>query len=100
VEAATAFAGFKDFTVPRTPAGRQEPLFIDLTTGSWSGGHGNEWDRMSSRKSASLSASIQAGPHVTKFGVQYEDNRLREDWRWLSGGPDSAGVIMRVAANT
>lgn len=78
-----------------TSRGRTEPLFSDDITATWSGGYGNRWDRTSTRSAASLSGEVFAGEHSLKGGVQYEVNRLDEDWRWRSNGPDSAGWLER-----
>jgi hypothetical protein len=80
----------------RTARGRTEPLFSDDLTATWSGGYGNRWDRSSARLAASFTADWVLGEHSLKGGAQYEDNRLREDWRWRSNGPDSAGWLERI----
>jgi carboxypeptidase family protein len=97
VETSAARARFRDHTGPRTARGAADPLFMDFTTGQWSGGYGNAWDRTSKRTAVSLAGSYQAGPHLFKLGAQYEDNGLNENWRWASTGPDGAGSIMRSA---
>ncbi|HEX6315773.1 MAG TPA: TonB-dependent receptor [Gemmatimonadaceae bacterium] len=93
IDGSLSFARFTDYNAPRTPAGAAEPLLMNFATGEWSGGHGNQWDRATTRGSASFSLSYQRGAHTAKVGLQYEDNRLDEDWRWLSDGPDRGGVI-------
>jgi len=81
---------------PRTSRGRTDPLFTDEPTATWSGGYGNRWDRTSVRTAASLGATLHRGEHTLKGGLQYEENALDEDWRWLASGPDSAGWIWRT----
>ncbi len=80
-----------------TDRGRLEPLLIDNTTGIWSGGYGAEFDRQNTRNAASLAATYFFREHTVKAGVQFEDNIFDEDWRWLSQGPDSAGIILKLA---
>jgi hypothetical protein len=79
-----------------TERGRVEPLFQDLTTGVWSGGYGNQFDRHSRRLAASLSSTYYLNQHILKLGFQFENNQLDEDWRWQSEGPDNAGLIIRL----
>ncbi len=59
-----------------TERARREPLVMDLETGRWSGGFGNNSDHHSVRSSAKLSASLPLAAHAVKAGVEYEDNRL------------------------
>jgi hypothetical protein len=82
---------------PATDRGRKEPLYIDNTTGIWSGGYGNAFDHHSIRNSASLAATYYHGNHNLKSGFQYEDNVFDEDWRWQSEGPQGAGLVIRNA---
>ena len=78
-----------------TSRGQTEPLFSDDITATWSGGYGNRWDRTSARSAASLRGELFAGEHSLTGGVEYEHDRLHEDWRWHSNGPDSAGWFER-----
>lgn len=82
---------------PATSRGRTEPLFLNDPIATWSGGYGNRWDRTSTRSAASLVSTLHVGEHTLKGGLQYEDNRVDDDWRWLSSGPDSAGLMWRVS---
>ncbi len=84
---------------PATDIGKEEPLFIDYTTGVWSGGYGESFDRRSERTSASISAELFAGKSSVKIGFQYENNVFHEDWRWLSNGPSNAGMILKYSDN-
>jgi len=78
-----------------TVRGQTDPLYSDDITATWSGGYGNRWDRTSSRSTASLRGEVFVGEHSLTGGVEYEHNRLHEDWRWRSNGPDSAGWFER-----
>lgn len=79
---------------------RNEPTFIDLLTGEWSGGYGGRFDRGLTQNAANFSITYFKGLDQLKAGVQFEDNILDEDWRWESAGPDNAGFIRRVAENS
>ncbi|NIP22258.1 MAG: TonB-dependent receptor [Phycisphaerae bacterium] len=57
-----------------TETGRTQPLFIDLATGTWSGGIGSMSENRNTRKSVKLSATLFWGQHTLKAGIEYEDN--------------------------
>lgn len=97
IEAEAARSAVRLIAEPGTERGRTDPLFEDLTTGVWSGGYGNTFNHHTSRTAAGFAATAFLGAHTVKLGLQHENNFLTEDWRWLSGGPDSAGLILRVA---
>lgn len=80
-----------------TERGRTQALFQDGTTGTWSGGHGNAWDHHSIRTSASLTATRYLGDHSVKGGLQYEQNFLDSDWRWLSEQAGGTGPVNKFA---
>ena len=82
---------------PATSRGLAEPLFFDDPIATWSGGYGNRWNRTNTRSAASVGATLHVGEQLVRAGLQYEDNRLHEDWRWLAGGPDSAGWFERAS---
>ena len=71
--------------------GRNEPLFIDVATGTYSGGYGESYDLHSVRTSARLSATLFSGRHTLKAGVEYEDNLA--DLLWI---PTLPGKIQRI----
>ena len=95
VEAEAARSDVRLIANAATERGRTDPLFVDLTTGVWSGGYGNTFDHHTTRSSAALAGTAFLGSHILKVGLQHESNFLDEAWRWLSGGPDSAGLIVR-----
>lgn len=81
-----------------TARGKTEPLFEDLTTGIWSGGYGQEWDRRNVRNAASFTGTYFLKEHSLKAGFQFEDNTFEEDWRWQSStGPHNAGLIWKFS---
>ncbi len=82
---------------PGTQVGRDQPLLADLTTGIWSGGYGNTFDRRLYRTAAGLTGTYFIGKHDIKAGVEYEENLLDEDWRWVSKEANGAGIIMKYA---
>ena len=59
-----------------TERARREPLVMDLETGRWSGGFGDNSDHHSVRSAAKVSGSLDLAAHALKAGVEYEDNRL------------------------
>ncbi|HEY7637798.1 MAG TPA: TonB-dependent receptor plug domain-containing protein, partial [Gemmatimonadales bacterium] len=59
-----------------TEQARREPLVMDLQTGRWSGGFGDNSDHYSVRWAANVSGSLGLGAHRLKAGLEYEDNRL------------------------
>lgn len=83
-----------------TERGRTEMLFMDATTGIWSGGHGNEWDHESERTAASVIGSGYFGQHSVEAGIQFEDNVLDEEWLWQSDGPRGIGHLTKLAENS
>jgi len=84
---------------PATERGKSEPLLVDASTGIWSGGYGEVFDRKAERTSASLALEMLAGQSSVKIGFQFEDNVFNEDWRWLADGPQNAGWIWKYADN-
>lgn len=78
-----------------TEQARTEPVFMDLTTGIWSGGFGTRADRHSVRSAAKVDATLFAGPHTLKAGVEYEENFI--DFLFVSTPP---GVIQKVDSST
>ncbi len=56
--------------------GRREPLVMDLETGRWSGGFGDNAKHHSVRLAAKVSGTLTLAVHTLKTGVEYEDNRL------------------------
>jgi len=59
--------------VGRTEVSRTQPLFIDRTTGLWSGGLGQRIDLYSYRNSAKLSVTWSPGVHEFKVGGDYQE---------------------------
>ncbi|MCG8608069.1 TonB-dependent receptor, partial [bacterium] len=85
---------------PATERGLTEPLFMDNTTGIWSGGYCCRNDHHSIRTSGSLTGTQFLGNHVLKAGFQYENNELDEYWVWHTDtAPDNAGAIVKNADN-
>jgi hypothetical protein len=80
-----------------TERGSEEVLFIDLTTGTWSGGYGHVFDHHSVRWTGSLTGTYFFADHSVKAGFQYEDNLLNEDWRWLGAAPGGGSWIVKNA---
>lgn len=57
----------------RAGVARTDPLFIDRTTGVWSGGFGQRVDIASHRYSGRVSATWTTGRHTLKTGIEYQN---------------------------
>ena len=81
-----------------TARGRTEPLFVDLETGSTSGGIGYHGSVISIRTSVSAKASLLFGRHTVKAGIEYELNS--SELNNYSTGPGNTvggpGLIYRI----
>ncbi len=83
------------FDEPATELGRTEPRLDDLETGISSGGYGASDRIRTHRTAASLSASLNLGPHAVKAGAQYEDNLSEE--HFAVGLTELGGFIIRTS---
>jgi hypothetical protein len=61
----------------RTQAGKTEPLLLDNTTNTWSGGFGRTEDIVNQRIGVSLKSSLSMGNHEVKVGGAYEETRSK-----------------------
>lgn len=66
----------KQIQTGRTEIGNAEPQFLDVTTGTYSGGYFNRFRYQSIRYHASLSGTLLLGKHIIKSGFEYETNTL------------------------
>jgi hypothetical protein len=81
-----------------TKRARNEPLFLNLETGSWSGGAGEFIDNSATRTSAAVKASFFLGRHTLKTGLEYEDNLgKRNEYFTGSGYEGDIGIIIRFS---
>jgi len=62
--------------------GSMDPLFIDTRTGAWSGGPGTWVDADSRVTTAGVTATLAAGHHTVKGGLEYKSNRLDGVFGW------------------
>jgi len=85
IDASASYYDREQYLGGATERGRTEPLFIDLTTGEWSGGYGTESDVNSQRWSVQGAATAFLGRHTLKGGFQYEDTEI-EVFEQLPGG--------------
>jgi len=92
-----ALSRYRDVQESRaaTQVGRDEPLFVDNTTGVWSGGFGEEYDRVSTRDAAALAATYQYGASSVKAGLQLEDNTLDELWVNANDAGPNLGTVFK-----
>ena len=76
-----------------TERGRSEPLFIDLETGTYSGGMGIISDSEPIRTSSDIKSTFLLGRHAFKTGINYEDNSTEEYTREIGPGIDGPHTI-------
>lgn len=94
LEGAVSRYASKEVTRGETERGRTEPLFLDLTTGIWSGGYRPELDVRNGRTTAKLASTFLLGAHTIKVGGEYESGR--SSVLWDNGAP---GIIRRVGSD-
>jgi hypothetical protein len=75
-----------------TERGRTEPLYLDLSTGRWSGGFGHVRDWRSRRTAARVVGTVLLATHSIKVGAEYENNRLDQAWRVTE--PGITGIVL------
>jgi hypothetical protein len=95
LEAALSRLNRHDKEEGATERGRTEPLYIDLSTGSWSGGFGHLRDWHSRRTAGKVTGTIMLATHAVKVGAEYEDNRLDQAWRVTE--PGLTGIVLTPA---
>lgn len=89
----------RSYVMPVSDRGSDEPFYIDLETGTASGGYGAEQRNHQNRVAGKLSASIYSGPHAFKTGVEYQDNAITNDTQ-AGAGMEHGGWIYRYDATT
>lgn len=65
-----------DRYMPATDVGAREPLFIDMTTATWSGGYPMRVDNQSTVAGGRVRGSWTLRDHTLKGGIEYTDTRL------------------------
>ena len=90
--------------LPGTERGRNEQLFIDATTGVWSGGSTVFTAWSNSQFTAGLKAAWALGGHEIKAGLEYRDNKeTLNDWSddvVIYFGADSFGLSIQDVKGT
>lgn len=78
----TSLAGLRrvDRNLPATRRGREEDLFIDAPTGTWSGGSGFEMDDLTRQWTLGAKATWALDRHTLKAGAEYRSTTVRIDW--------------------
>jgi hypothetical protein len=76
IESAVSRFGREEIRRGDTERARREPLVLDLETGRWSGGFGDNSTHRSVRWAIQAGGTWSPAAHVLKAGVEYEDNRL------------------------
>ena len=59
---------------PATDRGKQETFFYDHLSETWSGGPQSQWDSFRYSTTGKLAASLIAGAHTLKLGMEYKVN--------------------------
>lgn len=95
VDGVLARHGRRDDIVGDTQFGRDEPLFQDLATGTWSGGFGTFQEMNSTRYSAKLGSTLLLGSHTVRGGLEYEESVVDLDTRLTE-----PGLIQKVGPST
>jgi hypothetical protein len=65
-----------DRYMPATSVGESQPLYIDMATGTWSGGYPMRVDNTSTVAGGSVRGTLQLRNHTLKGGVAYTDTEL------------------------
>ena len=78
LEAAVSRSSFHNDIVPLTPLGATAPNFIDVKTGTASGGFGGSDLQTFGRTTLLLNSTLAAGHHTLKIGGQFENTTLSE----------------------
>jgi hypothetical protein len=100
LESSFSYFRRKDHNLPRTERGREEQMFVDATTGVWSGGSTVFTAWSNDLTTVELKATWMAGAHEMKGGLDYRDNKETID-EWgddvvTKFADDSFGVSAQV----
>ena len=76
LETTLSWMGRNDQYMPQTDVGENEPLFINMPTGTWSGGYPMRVDNRSSVAGGGVRGTVQLPDHLLKAGVEYYDTKL------------------------
>jgi len=72
----------KEQNLPATEAGQDERFFYDMGTGTASGGSPGWINDLSTEMTFGLKGTWMLRKHLLKFGLEYRDDRLNNDWTW------------------
>lgn len=76
LEFSLSYMDRNDRYMPATAVGESQPLFIDMATGTWSGGYPMRVDNHSTVAAGNVRGTVQLRDHVLKGGLEYGDTRL------------------------
>ncbi len=76
-----------------TVRARREPLIMDLETGRWSGGFGDNSDHHAVRWAGKAALAWSTSAHTVKAGIEYEDNRVDAATHFTD-----PGIVIRLGA--
>ncbi len=94
LEAAVSRSSFRNDIVPLTALGATAPNFLDVSTGTGSGGFGGSDRQSYGRTTLLVSSTLAAGAHTFKGGAQFENTTLSE--RLDEGHGLDGGYILRI----
>jgi hypothetical protein len=89
--------------LPATRRGREEGLFIDAPTGTWSGGSGFDMDDITRQLTLGVKATWALDRHTLKAGAEYRESTVQIDWGasiLTRFGPDSYNLYALDLAGT
>jgi len=96
----------RDNQLPLTQRGRDEALFVDTETGTWSGGSPFNFENSSVSSNVALKGTMIQGSHELKAGIGYThtevdvDNRNDVIWRYADPAGDFYyGFTLRSAGS-
>ncbi len=99
LKAALSSLDKRAWITPQSAKGNDEPYFIDLETGTASGGYGAAQKNRQQRLAGKLGATMFVGRHTWKSGFEYQDNAITNDTE-AGAGKAHGGWIYRSNDST
>jgi hypothetical protein len=81
-ETSISWINRREQNLPATDRGRDERAFYDTETGTLSGGSPGWMNDLSKQATLSAKGTWMIKAHVWKFGLEYRENTLVNDWTW------------------
>ena len=99
LKAALSSLDKRAWITPLSNKGNDEPYYIDLETGTASGGYGAAQQNRQQRLGGKLGATLFSGRHTWKTGFEYQDNAITNDTQ-AGAGKAHGGWIYRSNDST